>query len=72
MRFGLVMGQKRKRSGIKIRLLRLVSHSLGDVFKVPHARSTVLSTFPAFKKVFSYLECGAFYWEHATTERLRF
>lgn len=55
----LVIGQKRKRSGIKIRLLRLVSHSLGDVFKVPHAWSTVFSTFP-FEKVSSNLECGAF------------
>lgn len=54
----LVIGQKRERSGIKIRLLRLVSHSLGDVFKVPHAWSTVFSTFP-FEKVSSNLECGA-------------
>lgn len=56
VRFGLVIGQKRKRSGIKIRVLKLVSHSLGGVFKVPHAR-TLLTTFPAFelKKYFPIL-----------------
>ena len=55
----LVIGQKRKSSGIKIRLLKLVSHSLGDVFKVPHTWGTVFSRLP-FEKVSSNLECGAF------------
>ena len=57
----MVIGQKRKHSIIKIRLVTLVSKCRrlvyllfsSNVVQVPHVRSTVISTFP-FKKVFPY------------------